>query len=450
MKRTASLLLVFSMILFVFGMTSCKKQAEVPTKSDVMDALEAEYDVSFRMNSKDIAEDGSEAEWVFISKDGLLEVTVTWSADDPEDFDFDAKEFYAAADVVVPDPPLVDLDPSADPDPSTDKQSNGFKIGVSMPTAELQRWNQDGEYIKSELEKLGYEVDLQYAANDVATQVSQVENMINSGCDVLIIATIESSSLGEVLEDAEALNIPVIAYDRLILESDTVDYYVTFDNYMVGQLQGDYIADALELYKKPGPFYIEITAGDPGDNNAFLFYQGAMDALSYYIDNGQLVVVSGQTEFEDVATASWSTENSQTRAEQIIDLYYSDGAQIDAWLCSNDSTALGVENALAANYTGPYPIITGQDCDYLNVQNIINGTQAMSVFKDTTTLADHTVVMADQILSGQTVDVKDTESFDNGSIVVPTYLCYPVVVDINNFSEILIDSGYYTEDDLGL
>ena len=175
-----------------------------------------------------------------------------------------------------------------------------------------------------------------------------------------------------------------------------------------------------------------------------------MDALSYYIDNGQLVVVSGQTDFEDVATASWSTENSQTRAEQIINLYYSDGTQIDAWLCSNDSTALGVENALAANYTGPYPVITGQDCDIANIKNMLDGKQAMSMFKDTRNLAYQAVVMADEILSGQVVEVNDTVTYDNGELVVPTYLVEPVMVDVNNYYEILIDSGYYTEYDLGL
>ena len=438
MKKIFAVILSISMIM---GLAACAKKAEVPSKRDVQKEVEKEYDMDFKLDSKDIADDESEAEWVFISKDGTLEVTVSWSAKDPDEFDFD--EEYIGTDVIEPVPTVV-------PDPSIDTQTNGFKIGVSMPTKDLQRWNQDGDYIASQLEALGYEVDLQYAANDVATQVAQIENMINSGCDVLIIAAIESSSLNTTLEEAEALNITVIAYDRLLMESDTVDYYITFDNYTVGQLQAEYIADALELYKNPGPFYIEITAGDPGDNNAFLFYQGAMDALSYYIDNGQLVVVSGQTEFEDVATASWSTENSQTRAEQIIDLYYSDGTQIDAWRCSNDSTSLGVENALAANYLGSYPVITGQDCDIANMKNMLDGKQDMSVFKDTRTLAAQVVTMVDQICTGQIVDVKDTESFDNGPIVVPTYLCYPVVVDINNYYEILIDSGYYTEYDLGL
>ncbi|MBR5358990.1 MAG: sugar-binding protein [Clostridiales bacterium] len=322
------------------------------------------------------------------------------------------------------------------------------KVGVSMPTKDLQRWNQDGDYMKQELEKAGYEVDLQYAANDVATQLSQVENMINSGCKVLVIAAIEGSSLGEALDMAEAKNIPVIAYDRLLMESDTVDYYATFDNYMVGTIQGEFIKDQLDLDNADGPFNLEITGGDPGDNNALFFYQGAMDVLNPYIDSGKLVVVSGQTEFSDIATASWKTENAQSRAETILSSFYADGTNVDAWLCSNDSTALGVANALAANYTGEYPIITGQDCDIANVKNMLDGKQSMSVFKDTRTLAAQVVKMVGQILSGETVDVNDTETYDNGKKVVPSYLCEPVFADANNYEKILIDSGYYSASDL--
>ena len=322
------------------------------------------------------------------------------------------------------------------------------KVGVSMPTKDLQRWNQDGDYMKAELEKAGYEVDLQYAANDVATQLSQVENMINSGCKVLVIAAIEGSSLGEALDMAEAKNIPVIAYDRLLMESDTVDYYATFDNYMVGTIQGEFVRDQLDLDNADGPFNLEITAGDPGDNNALFFYQGAMDVLNPYIESGKLVVVSGQTEFSDVATASWKTENSQARAETILSSFYADGTNVDAWLCSNDSTALGVANALAANYTGNYPIITGQDCDIANVKNMLEGKQSMSVFKDTRTLADQVVKMVTQILKGEKVDVNDTKSYNNGKIVVPSYLCDPVFADANNYKQILIDSGYYKAEDI--
>jgi putative multiple sugar transport system substrate-binding protein len=326
--------------------------------------------------------------------------------------------------------------------------SNGTRVGVSMPTKDLQRWNQDGSNMEAELQAAGYDVDLQFASNDVQTQVSQIENMISSGADVLVIAAIEGSSLGEALDMAKDANIPVIAYDRLLMNSDAVSYYATFDNYMVGTVQGQYIVDTLDLDNADGPFNLEITAGDPGDNNAGYFYNGAMDVLNPYIEAGKLVVVSGQTSFDETATPTWATETAQSRAENILSSYYADGTNVDVWLCSNDSTALGVENALAANYNGSYPIVTGQDCDIENVKNMIAGKQSMSVFKDTRTLASQVVKMVGQILSGEEVDVNDTSTYDNGSGVVPSYLCEPVFADVNNYTELLVDSGYYTEGDL--
>ncbi len=326
--------------------------------------------------------------------------------------------------------------------------AEGQKIGVSMPTKDLQRWNQDGDNMQKELEAAGFEVDLQYASNDVQTQLSQIQNMIANGDEILVIAAIEGSSLGEALDMAAENEIPVIAYDRLLMESDAVSYYATFDNYKVGTVQGQYIVDALDLENADGPFNLEITAGDPGDNNAGFFYQGAIDVLMPYIESGKLVVPSGQIEFDDVATPTWATEVAQTRAENILSSNYADGTNVDVWLCSNDSTALGVENALAANYTGTYPIITGQDCDIENTKNMINGKQSMSVFKDTRTLASQVVKMVGQIANGEEVDVNDTETYDNGTGVIPSFLCEPVFADANNYKELLIDSGYYTEDQL--
>ncbi len=326
--------------------------------------------------------------------------------------------------------------------------AEGQKVGVSMPTKDLQRWNQDGENMQKMLEEAGYTVDLQYASNDVQTQLSQIENMIANGAEVLVIAAIEGSSLGEALTMAAENEIPVFAYDRLLMQSDAVSYYATFDNYKVGTVQGTYIKETLDLDNAEGPFNMEITAGDPGDNNAGYFYQGAIDVLTPYIESGKLVVKSGQTAFSDVATPTWATEVAQTRAENILSSYYADGTNVDVWLCSNDSTALGVENALAANYTGTYPIITGQDCDKANTKNMIAGKQSMSVFKDTRTLAAQVVKMVGQVLSGETVDVNDTETYNNGVITVPSFLCEPVFADANNYKELLIDSGYYTEDDL--
>ena len=325
--------------------------------------------------------------------------------------------------------------------------AEGEKVGVSMPTKDLQRWNQDGANMESQLTEAGYEVELQFASNDPSTQLNQIKTMIGNGCSVLVISAIEGDSLGEDLDMAAEYEIPVIAYDRLLMNSDAVSYYATFDNYMVGTVQGNYIVEALDLENAEGPFNLEITAGDPGDNNAGYFYQGAMDVLQPYIDAGKLVVQSGQTAFEEVATAQWKTDEAQKRAENILSTYYTD-KNVDVWLCSNDSTALGVETALAANYSGEYPIVTGQDCDIENVKNMIAGKQSMSVFKDTRTLAKQVVKMIGQQLNGVDVDVNDTETYNNNVITVPSYLCEPVFADANNYKELLIDSGYYTEADL--
>jgi putative multiple sugar transport system substrate-binding protein len=329
--------------------------------------------------------------------------------------------------------------------------AGGNKVGVAMPTKSLQRWNQDGDNMKKALEAAGYTVDLQYADNSVETQVSQIENMINSGCKVLVIASIEGDSLGTVLAQAKEKGVKVIAYDRLIMNSDAVSYYATFDNYMVGTKQGEYLEKELGLKEGKGPFNIELITGDPGDNNARFFFGGAMDVLQPYIDSGKLVVKSGQVDFDTVATQNWSTENAQNRFDAIISANYADGTKLDAVLASNDSTAMGVTNALiAAGFTPGenWPLITGQDCDVANVKNMIEGKQAMSIFKDTRTLATKTVEMVDAIMKGTDAPVNDTKTYDNGTGIIPSYLCEPVFADINNYKELLIDSGYYTEDQL--
>jgi len=324
----------------------------------------------------------------------------------------------------------------------------GEKVGVSMPTKDLQRWNQDGENMKNMLEAAGYEVDLQFASNDVQQQLNQVTNMLNGGCKVIVVSAIEGSSLGSALDLAKEKNVPVIAYDRLLMDNEWVSYYATFDNYKVGTVQGTYVKEALDLDNAAGPFALEVTAGDPGDNNALFFYNGALDVLKPYIEAGKLVVKSGQLEFNDVATPTWKTEVAQNRASSILSSFYADGSDIDVWLCSNDSTALGVINALEDNYDGKWPVITGQDCDKPNVKKMIEGKQSMSVFKDTRTLAAQVVKMVGQILAGETVDVNDTETYNNNVITVPSFLCVPVFGSADNYQELLIDSGYYTLEDI--
>ncbi|MDO5440163.1 MAG: sugar ABC transporter substrate-binding protein [Erysipelotrichaceae bacterium] len=322
-------------------------------------------------------------------------------------------------------------------------------VGVSMPTKSLQRWIQDGDNMKAQLEAAGYEVDLQYAGdNDIPTQVSQCQNMIANGAKVLVIAAIDGSSLGTVLDEAKQAGVAIIAYDRLIMNSDAVSYYASFDNYKVGTLQGTYIETALDLANAGDKTYnIEFCAGDPGDNNAGYFFNGAYDVLGKYVDNGTLVNVSGQHTFAEVATEGWSTATCQARVENIINSFYAD-TQLDAVCCSNDSTALGAINAIAANYKGGNtPVITGQDCDKANVPHIIDGTQSMAVFKDTRTLAERTVKMINSIMSGNAPETNAT--YPNGTYDVPSYLCDPIVCTADNYKEVLLDSGYYTAADIG-
>jgi putative multiple sugar transport system substrate-binding protein len=327
-------------------------------------------------------------------------------------------------------------------------------IGVSMPTKSLQRWNQDGSNMKSQLEAAGYKVDLQYAGdNDIPTQVNQVENMILND-DVLVIASIDGSSLTEVLREAKKKNIPVIAYDRLIMNSDAVSYYATFDNFKVGVIQGEFVRDALKLDTRTDSVNMEFFTGAPDDNNCVFFWGGAMSILEPYIKSGKINVLSGQTSRAQCSTPNWSTEEAQKRMENLItsNKYGPNGTRLDAVLCSNDSTAQGVTNALVgAGYTKDnFPVVTGQDCDVTSVKNMLAGTQSMSVFKDTRTLAAKVVEMVDALMKGGTPEINDNKTYDNGTGIVPSYLCEPVYANKDNIIELLVDSGYYTRQQIGL
>jgi putative multiple sugar transport system substrate-binding protein len=324
-------------------------------------------------------------------------------------------------------------------------------VGVAMPTKSLQRWNQDGANMKAQLEEAGYEVVLEYAENKVETQVTQIENMITKGCKVIIVASIDGVALKGVLAEAAKEDIQVIAYDRLIRETPDIAYYATFDNVLVGTIQGEFIEKELGLKDGNGPFNMEVFGGSPDDNNAFKFNEGAMAVLQPYIDNGQLVVNSGQLDMSEIAIQSWAPEGAQARMDNLLTAHYSDKT-LDVVLSPNDSLAQGIVASLkAAGYGAadkPFPVLTGQDCDTTNVKMIIAGEQSMSIFKDTRTLASIVVDMTDAIMKEEKVPVNDTSSYDNGVFVVPSYLAEPVFANIDNYKEILIDSGYYTEDQL--
>lgn len=341
---------------------------------------------------------------------------------------------------------------TADESEAPEAPAGGGLIGVLMPTQSLQRWNQDGAYMKEKLEAAGYEVDLQYANNEVDTQIEQLENMITKGVDVLVIASIDGTALGGPLQEAADKGIKIIAYDRLLMDTPNCDYYATFDNYQVGVLQGTYIVETLGLDKgEEGPFTLEVFGGSPDDNNAYFFNAGAMDTLQPYIDSGVLVIKSGQTEMEQIAIQAWEAAGAQDRMDDLLTAYYAD-ENIDVVLSPNDSLAQGIVASLKQAGYGtddkPFPILTGQDCDIINVGQLIRGEQSMSVFKDTRTLAAQVVDMVNAIMTGAEVPVNDTETYDNNVKVVPSYLCLPVFADVNNYKELLIDSGYYTQEQI--
>lgn len=328
----------------------------------------------------------------------------------------------------------------------TSAPESGNRIGVAMPNRQTQRWIQDGDNMRHMLEEAGYQVDLQYADNDIATQIYQIENMIAEDCKVLVIAAVEGEALGTVLDRAKAAGIPVIAYDRLIMGSDAVSYYASFDNWEVGVRQGQFIVDALNLENAGSKVYnIEFVTGDPSDNNINFLFDGAMSVLKPYMDRGVLVTPSGQTEKQNAATPYWDCGFAQDRFEEILEKFYADGKELHAVLANNDTTAMGVANALALKYTGKYPVMTGQDCEIPNVRNMLAGKQAMSVFKDTRILAARAAEMVDALMKGEVPPVNDVQSYDNGTGVIPAFLCEPVVATPDNIRQLLIDSGYYTE-----
>lgn len=331
--------------------------------------------------------------------------------------------------------------------------TNGKTIGILMPTKSSERWINDGNDMVEELQKLGYKTDLQYAEDVVETQVSQAENLITKGVDCLVIANIDGESLTDVCQKAHDSGIPVIAYDRLIKNTEYVDYYISFDNTLVGVQIGEYIEQALDLKNANGKSYnIELFAGSPDDNNAHMLYDGAMSILQQYIDNGSLVVVSGQTDFDTVCTLRWDGALAQSRMENILTANYSAGKKVDAVFSSYDGLSRGIVEALRSVGYGtadlPWPVITGQDAETATVKSIISGEQTQTIFKDTRELANRAVKVVDAILKGGEVEVNDTETYDNGVKVVPSYLCTPISVDINNYKEVLIDSGYIEESEL--
>lgn len=324
-------------------------------------------------------------------------------------------------------------------------------VGVAMPTKTSTRWVSDGASMVTALAARGYKTDLQYADDDIPNQLAQIENMITKGVKALVIASIDGTTLSDALQKAADKGIKIIAYDRLIVGSKNVDYYTTFDNFQVGVLQAQSLEKALGLTQGKGPFNIELFGGSADDNNAFFFYDGAMSVLQPYIDKGKLVVQSKQVGMNKVSTLRWDGAVAQARMDNLLSAFYG-GKRVDAVLSPYDGLSIGILSSLKGVGYGsanqPFPYVSGQDAEVPSVKSIIRKEQYSTIFKDTRELAKVTANLVDAVLSGKKPEINDTKTYNNKVKVVPSYLLKPVPVDLSNYKEVLIGSGYIKEEQL--
>lgn len=325
-------------------------------------------------------------------------------------------------------------------------------IGIAMPTKSSARWIADGDNMVKQFEAAGYDTDLQYAEDDIPNQLAQIENMITKGVDALVIAAIDGTTLTNALANAAAMDIPVVAYDRLIRDSGDVSYYATFDNFQVGVQQAETLVAGLNArFPDVSPWNVELFGGSPDDNNAYFFYDGAMSVLQPMIDDGSVAIVSGQMGMDTVGTLRWDGSVAQARMDNLLSANYTDN-EVQGVLSPYDGLSIGILSSLKGVGYGSgdmeMPIVTGQDAEVQSVKSILNGEQYSTIFKDTRELAGVTVGMVEALLEGGEPEINDTETYDNGVKVVPSYLLEPVKVTQENWDDILIGSGYYTRDQI--
>ena len=325
-------------------------------------------------------------------------------------------------------------------------------VGISMPTKTSARWIADGDNMVKQFQAAGYQTDLQYADDDIPNQLSQIENMITKGVNVLVIAAIDGTTLSNALANAKAADIKVIAYDRLIRDTPDIDYYATFDNFKVGVEQANTLVEGLKAnFPDVKPWNVELFGGSPDDNNAFFFYDGAMSVIQPLIDDGSVVVPSGQMGMDKVGTLRWDPATAQSRMDNILSANYTD-KHVNGVLSPYDGLSIGILSSLKGVGYGSgdmkMPIVTGQDAELQSVKSIQAGEQYSTIFKDTRELAKVTVSMVDAMMKGEEPKVTDTKTYNNGVKVVPSYLLEPVAVTGKNLKEVLVGSGYYTEDQL--
>ena len=312
----------------------------------------------------------------------------------------------------------------------------GSSIGVALPTKTSENWVLAGDLFTNGLKDAGFKGDVQYAgaSGAVADQQSQIQSMITNGAKVVIIGAVDGGQLAAQAKAAHDAGAVVIAYDRLILNSKDVDYYVAYDNEKVGELQGQALLDGMKAkYPDKTSYNIELFSGSPDDANSKVFYDGAMKILQPKIDDGTLKVVSGETDIKQTATQGWLPQNAQTRMDTLLAKSYG-AVDIDGVLSPNDTLARAIITSVKGAGK-PVPIVTGQDSEAESVKSIMAGEQYSTINKDTRNLVKQAIAMVKDLQQGKKPETNDDKSYDNGVKVVPAYLLDPVIVTKENAAE---------------
>jgi len=342
-----------------------------------------------------------------------------------------------------------------------ENKAGSVLIGIAMPETHVQRWAKDGNALKMEAEKLGYRAEVQWGNADQAMQNQQIQSFLTQGAKALVIGCI-NDGVGSVVTEAARDGVTVIAYDRVIPNSDGYDYFITFNNFKVGVLQAQSIVDGLDLDNgiAAKPKQITLFAGSPTDGNAFFFFDGAMSVLNPYIEKGVLNVVgpypkssADTANFQRIATENWQAPIAKTRMENLLN---NDARNVvlDAVLVPNDTLARAVIEACKADakYRNKLPIVTGQDAEFDSIISIKNGEQYSTVYKDTAMLSEAAILLADQILKGRTPDIPGVilasgdlrEIGNTGRKYVQTYLLDAILITRDNLN-VPVDAGFYDE-----
>ena len=310
-------------------------------------------------------------------------------------------------------------------------------IGVALPQKTSENWVLAERLFNDGLREAGFKPDVQFANGGVSEQQNQISAMVTKGAKVIIVGAIDGAQLGTQLKQAKDAGATIIAYDRLLLNTENVDYYVAYDNFKVGELQGKALLEGMQKKKPQGPYNIELFAGSPDDANAKVFFDGAMSVLQPKIDDGTLKVLSGQTSFGQAVTQGWKAENAQRRADTLLTGSYG-SASLDGVLSPNDTLARAVLTAVKGAGK-PLPVITGQDSEVESVKSIMAGEQYSTINKDTRKLVEHAIVMVKDIQAGKTPEINDDKSYNNTVKTVPAYLLEPVIVTQENVKTAYVD-----------